>query len=163
MSPRRPQPHSPHRDHHRGVRQLVRLLRRPRDENGYSAPELLAWAVLMVAFITLVVGAGRLVEANSQVNDAAYAAARAASLEQNFDAAQVAGRHAAQESLADRGKACTQMTVSFDGTDFNTSGQVRVEITCHADLSDVVGFGLPGTKDFTSTAVVPIEQYRDLP
>lgn len=138
-------------------------LRAPRDERGYAAVELLAMTTLLVGFITVVVGGGRIVDSNSQVDDAAYAAARAASLESNFEAGQIAGRDAAADSLADRGKACTRLTVSFAGTDFRTSGHVRVEVTCHANLSDVVGFGLPGAKDFTSTAVVPIEQYRRLP
>lgn len=138
-------------------------LRAPRDERGYAAVELLAMTTVLVGFITVVVGGGRIVDSNSQVDDAAYAAARAASLESNFEAGQIAGRDAAEDALADRGKACTRLTVSFAGTDFRTSGHVRVEVTCHANLSDVVGFGLPGTKDFTSTAVVPIEQYRRLP
>ncbi|MGE3412893.1 MAG: TadE/TadG family type IV pilus assembly protein [Dehalococcoidia bacterium] len=134
-----------------------------RDERGYTSVELLAMTTVLVGFITVVVGAGRIVDSNSQVDDAAYAAARAASLESNFEAAQIAGRQAAEDSLADRGKACTNLTVSFAGTDFRTSGQVKVEVTCHANLSDVVGFGLPGAKDFSSSAVVPIEQYRRLP
>ena len=138
-------------------------LRAPRDERGYAAVELLAMTTVLVGFITVVVGGGRIVDSNSQVDDAAYAAARAASLESSFDAGQIAGRDAAEDALADRGKACTRLTVSFAGTDFRTSGHVRVEVTCHANLSDVVGFGLPGAKDFTSTAVVPIEQYRRLP
>ncbi|WP_218865380.1 TadE/TadG family type IV pilus assembly protein [Nocardioides aromaticivorans] len=150
--------------HRRRDRSLFReRLRAPRDERGYTAVELLAMTTVLVGFITVVVGGGRFVDSNSQVDDAAYAAARAASLETNFEAGQMAGRKAAADALADRGKACTQLTVSFAGTDFRTSGHVSVEVTCHANLSDVVGFGLPGAKDFTSTAVVPIEQYRRLP
>jgi Flp pilus assembly protein TadG len=138
-------------------------LRAPRDERGYTAVELLAMTTVLVGFIVTVVGGGRFVDAKSQVDDAAYAAARAASLELNFEAGQIAGRNAAQDSLADRGKACTRLTVSFAGTDFRTSGHVKVQVTCHANLSDVAGFGLPGAKDFIATAVVPIEQNRRLP
>jgi Flp pilus assembly protein TadG len=133
---------------------------RVRDERGATAVELVLMAWVLVGFIMTVVGAGRFVDGRGQVNDAAYAAARAASLAPNLDAAREAGQNAAQESLADRGKACTTLTVSLAGTDFRTAGQVRAEVTCQADLSDVVGFGLPGTKSFTATAVVPIEQYR---
>jgi Flp pilus assembly protein TadG len=146
-----------------GHRRYLERLRAGRDERGYAAVELLAMTTVLVGFIVTVVGGGRFVDANSQVDDAAYAAARAASLESNVEAGQIAGRQAAQDSLADRGKACTQLTVSFAGTDFRTSGHVNVQVTCHANLSDVVGFGLPGSKDFTATAVVPIEQYRRLP
>jgi len=138
-------------------------LRAPRDERGYAAVELLAMTTVLVGFIVTVVGGGRFVDAKSQVDDAAYATARAASLASSVEAGQIAGRKAAEDSLADRGKACTRLTVSFAGTDFRTSGHVNVQVTCHANLSDVVGFGLPGAKDFTATAVVPIEQYRRLP
>jgi Flp pilus assembly protein TadG len=147
-------------------RKRVRLrtrLHAARDERGYTSVELLAMTTVLVGMITVVVGGGRIVDSNSQVDDAAYASARAASLETNFEAAQVVGRNAAEDSLADRGKACTQLDVSFAGTDFRASGQVTVRVTCHANLSDVVGFGLPGAKNFSSTAVVPIEQYRRLP
>jgi Flp pilus assembly protein TadG len=146
-----------------GHRRYWERLGAPRDERGFAAVELLAMATVLVGFIVTVVAGGRFVDAESQVDDAAYAAARAASLESNVEAGQIAGRKAAEDSLADRGKACTRLTVSFAGTDFRTSGHVNVQVTCHADLSDVVGFGLPGAKDFTATAVVPIEQYRRLP
>ena len=136
---------------------------RVRDERGSTAVELVLMASVLVGFIITVVGAGRFVDGRSQVNDAAYAAARAASLAPTLDAARQAGQQAAQGSLADRGKACTSLTVSFDGTDFRAGGHIKAEVTCHADLRDVVGFGLPGTKSFTGTAVVPIEQYRNLP
>ncbi|MDP3891137.1 TadE/TadG family type IV pilus assembly protein, partial [Nocardioides sp.] len=141
---------------HRYQRRWLARLRAPRDEHGYTAVELLAMTTVLVGFITVVVGGGRIVDANSQVDDAAYAAARAASLETTFEAGQTAGRDAAEDALAERGKACTQLTVSFAGTDFRTSGHVTVRVTCHADLRDVVGFGLPGAKNLTSTAVVPI-------
>jgi Flp pilus assembly protein TadG len=133
---------------------------RARDECGATAVELVLMASVLVGFIMTVVGAGRFVDGRSQVNDAAYAAARAASLAPDLDAAREAGQKAAQESLAERGKACATLTVSLAGTDFRTAGHVNAEVTCQADLSDVVGFGLPGTKSFTATAVVPIEQYR---
>lgn len=138
------------------------LLAGRRDERGYGAVELLLVVTVMMGFLVTIIGGGRIVDADSQVDDAAYAAARAASLEQNVHAAEIAGREAAEESLAQRGKACTNLTVSFAGTSFRTSGQVKVTVTCHANLNDVVGFGLPGSKNLQASAVVPIEQYRRL-
>jgi len=138
-------------------------LRRPRDQRGATAVELVVMAPVLVGFMVTVVGAGRFVDARGQVNDAAYAAARAASLAPNLETAREAGKAAATESLADRGKACTTLTVSLAGTDFRAAGHVTVEVTCQAEMSDVVGFGLPGTKAFTGTAVVPLEQFRNFP
>lgn len=137
--------------------------RNRRCERGSAAVELILMTPLLVAFIVMVVGAGRLVESRSQVNDTAYAAARAASLAPNLGAAREAGQRAASDALSDRGQACVRLNVSLAGTEFEAGGQVKVEVTCIADLHDVVGFGLPGTKSFTATAVIPIEQYRDLP
>lgn len=141
----------------------ARLASRRRDESGTAAVELVLMAASLVGFTVLVVAGARLVDADSQVDDASYAAARAASLEQTFDAGRVAGEKAAQASLGARGKACVQLSVSFTGTDFRASGVVRAQVTCRADLRDVTGLGLPGTKRFTATAVVPIEQYRSVP
>lgn len=139
------------------------MTRRDKNESGSSAVELVLMVPVMMTLVLSVVAGGRYVDSRGQVNDAAYAAARAASLAPTLDSARQAGQQAAQESLADRGKACTTLTVSFAGTDFTTGGYVTAEVTCHADLSDVVGFGLPGAKSFTATAVVPIEQARRLP
>ncbi|MEO7844370.1 MAG: TadE family protein [Nocardioides sp.] len=132
---------------------------RPTDsEQGAASVELLLMAPVFVAFILSVVGGGRLVEARGQVNDAAYAAARAASLAPGNP--EQAAADAAHAALAERGRACTQLTVSLHGSDMVPGGQVRATVTCLADLSDVTGVGLPGSKRFAGSAVVPIEQFR---
>lgn len=133
---------------------------RARAEHGSMAVEVVVLAPVMVAMILSVVGLGRYVEARGQVNDIAYAAARAASLETDPRAAEQAGRQAAYSAVAERGKSCARLEVSFAGSDFTLGGQVRAEVTCIADLGDVTGFGIPGSKTFTSDAVVPIEQHR---
>ena len=117
-------------------------------------------APLLVAFLLVVVAGGRYADSRGQVNDAAYAAARAASLQTDATAARSAGYAAANRSLAERGKACARLQVSFTGTDFRPGGQVQVAVTCRADLSDVAGFRVPGAKEFRAQAVVPIERYR---
>ena len=53
--------------------------------------------------------------------------------------------------------------VDIDAGDFNAGGTVRATVACTADLSDLVGIGLPGSKTFTFTAVVPLEEHRDFP
>jgi hypothetical protein len=123
--------------------------------------ELLLMTPLLMVFVLVVVAGGRYTDARGQVNDAAYAAARAASLHQSLEAGQVAGRAAAAESLAARGKACVRLEVSFAGTDFRPGGHVQTIVTCHVDLRDVAGLGIPGTKTFSADAVVPIERHRN--
>ena len=65
--------------------------------------------------------------------------------------------------MTERGQACTDLKVDIDAGDFNPGGNVRATVTCTADLSDLAGIGLPGSKTFRFTAVVPLEQHRDFP
>ncbi|KRA37945.1 MULTISPECIES: TadE/TadG family type IV pilus assembly protein [unclassified Nocardioides] len=116
----------------------------------------------LVAAIIVIVAGGRYVDARGQANHAAYAAARAASLTTNQEAAVQAGTQAAQDSMADRGLACSTLKVDIDAGDFSPGGNVRVTVTCHADLSDLSGIGLPGTKTFVFSAVAPLELHRDI-
>lgn len=132
-----------------------------RDERGVMSIEVVLLTPVLVAAIVVILAGARYVDARGQTNSAAYAAARAASLTTNQEAAVSAGRSAAQAAMTQRGQACTRLTVDIDAGDFGPGGDLRATVTCLADLSDLAGFGLPGSKTFTSTAVVPLEQYRD--
>lgn len=131
-----------------------------RDERGTMAIEVVILTPALVAAIMVVVAGARYVDARGQTNSAAYAAARAASLTTNQDAAVQAGTKAAEHSMSQRGHACTDLKVDIDAGDFNPGGNVRATVTCVADLSEL-GLGLPGSKTFTFAAVVPLEQHRD--
>lgn len=126
------------------------------------AIEVVILTPALVAAIMVIAAGGRYVDARGQVNNAAYVAARAASLTTNQEAAVQAGTQAAAQSMDKRGLACASLTVNVDAADFNPGGDVRATVTCVADLSDVVGVGkIPGSKTFTFTAVVPLEEHRD--
>lgn len=127
------------------------------------AIEVVILTPLLVAAIMVVVAGSRYVQAGSQVNDAAYAAARAASLTTNQQAAVQAGTRAARVSMSTRGPACADLTVHVDAHDFQPGGDVTATVTCVADLSDISGLGLPGHKTFTQTAVVPLDEHRSIP
>jgi len=149
----------------RWARFVDRLRRARRDERGSAAIETLMMATAAVAIVIVVVAAGRYVDGSAQANDAAYAAARAASLEPTQAGGIAAGRQAAEQSLAERGKSCQSLSVSFAGSDFNPGGQIIAEVSCTVSLVDTgsVGtqLGLHATKVFTERAVVPIETYRN--
>lgn len=131
-----------------------------RGELGSVAVELvLVVPVLMVALL-LVVGLGRMAQSRQLVDGAAADAARAASLERNTDLSAAAGHDAAKRSLADRGVSCASVDVSVDVSGYEPGGSVTATVTCTADLSDVALSGLPGSRAFSATAVVPIETYR---
>ena len=134
-----------------------------RNERGAMAIELVILTPALVAAIMVTAGGARYVDARGQANSAAFAAARAASLTTSQEAALAAGATAAEQSMADRGHACAQLDVAIDATDFAPGGAVNATVTCTADLSDLVGFGLPGSKAFTATATVPLERHRMFP
>jgi hypothetical protein len=146
-------------------RQLARVLVvHPRDEQGSSAVETLIMATAAMSLVVIVVAAGRYVDGSAQANDAAYAAARAASLETAPAPGYAAGRQAAARSLAERGKSCQHLQVSFAGTNFTPGGNLTVEVTCTVNLLDTGALGrqlgLQPHRSFTERAVVPIETYR---
>lgn len=159
---------------HRLPRRLAGLIaaagRRPRrrapvrDERGSAGVEMLIMATAALSIVLVVVASGRYVDGSAQANDAAYAAARAASLESGMGQGTIAGRQAAEKSLADRGKSCQNLSVSFAGSDFTSGGQVVAEVTCTVTLLDTGALGrqlgLRPNTQFTERAVVPIETYR---
>lgn len=132
----------------------------PDGQRGSMSIELVLITPVLVGLVLTVAGAARYVEARNQVNAASYAAARAASLEATKPEAIAAGEQAADRALEDRGRSCATLEVTVQTSDFQAGGAMRVTVTCTADLSDVVGFGLPGAKKFTHTAIVPIEETR---
>ncbi len=133
-----------------------------RDEAGSMSIEMVLLTPALVAAILAVAVGARFVDARGCTQDAAFAAARAASLTSTQQAAVTAGRQAATHAFASRGQSCTRLTVHVSAGAFHPGGDVRVTVTCLADLSDLSGFGLPGSRTFSSTAVVPIDAHRVL-
>lgn len=131
-----------------------------RTEHGSMSIEVIVLTPVLVGAIMVIAAGARYVDARGQVNHAAYAAARAASLTTNQEAALDAGTQAAQRSMSGRGYACALLKVTVDAGEFVPGGRVRATVTCVADLTDLAGFGLPGSKRFTFTAVAPIEVHR---
>ncbi|SMX95247.1 hypothetical protein BSP109_02854 [Brevibacterium sp. Mu109] len=137
---------------------------RVRDERGSAGVELLITATASVALVIVVVAVGRYVDGPAQANDAAYAAARAASLAPNQLQGVADGRQAAADALADRGKSCQNLSVSFAGSDFSPGGQVVAEVSCTVNLTDTGALGnqlgVSQHTEFRERAVVPIERFR---
>jgi Flp pilus assembly protein TadG len=148
-----------------GVR--LRRLAGRRAERGATAVETLLMATAAMSLVLVVVAAGRYVDGAAQANDAAYAAARAASLQPGMGLGISAGRQAAAQTLVERGKSCRDLSVSFAGSDFNPGGQVVAEVSCTVSLLDTGGLGrqlgLRPSRVYTERAVVPIETYRSGP
>ena len=133
---------------------------RPLADRGSAAVELVLVAPILVALLLFVVGAGRMAHARGQVDGAAREAARAGSLERNPVAARTAGERAARALLAGESITCAGLAVSVDVSAYLPGGLVTASVSCIASLSGLGLSGLPGSKTFQATAVVPIETLR---
>lgn len=153
---------TPH-DDCRQARTCRRTPLRPRwsrSEAGSVSLELVLLTPVLVGAILVIAGGARLVEARSDVGTAASAAARAASLEVSASTASPAGRRAGADAMAQGGTGCAHLEIDMDTHAFRPGGYVSATVTCVADLRDLGGFGLPGSKTFTATTTVPIESHR---
>ena len=131
-----------------------------RPDEGTTSVELVLVAPVFLAALLLVVGLGRIVEAEGRVQGAARDAARAASIARSATLASDAGRQAASVNLDEGGVSCAAFEVAVDTADFRPGGHVRVSVTCRADLSGLGLAGLPGSKTLRAEASAPLEQYR---
>lgn len=131
-----------------------------RSDDGTTSVELVLVAPVFLAALLMVVGLGRIVEAEGRVQGAARDAARAASLARSAAFAAQAGQRAAAINLDEQGVSCVAFEVTVDTSDFRPAGQVRVSVTCTADLSGLGLAGLPGSKTLRAESDAPLEQYR---
>ncbi|MFC5911468.1 TadE family protein [Streptacidiphilus monticola] len=133
-------------------------------DSGALSLELAILAPVLLAVFALVIAAGRIVFAGSSVDDAARAAARAASIQRSGGDAQNAALQVAEQTLAQQGLHCTNTEVDVPTGGFNVPlGQpasVTVTVRCTVRLSDVGAPGLPGAKTLTGTFTSAIDQYR---
>ncbi|MFC7306805.1 TadE/TadG family type IV pilus assembly protein [Streptomyces monticola] len=142
---------------------MRRLCGRSVSDSGSAAVELVLAVPLLVLCMFVVVGLGRLVGARLAVNDAAYQAARAASLARTPGEAGSAAEAAARSSLAGRGSTCGAFSVRTHGGGGAPGGVVRVRVTCHADLGELTMSGLPGRVAVAGDAVSPVDRFRSSP
>jgi Flp pilus assembly protein TadG len=133
---------------------------RLRGEDGVSTLELVIITPFLLAFVLLVVGFGRVTHGHQLVQQAASAAARAASLANTPRQASTDATREASDTLAQAGISCQSMHPTVDTSQFYAGGQVSVTITCVTNLSDLTVVGFPGHKTLTASATVPLEQYR---
>lgn len=129
-------------------------------DQGSVAVEIAVIAPAFVFLMLLVVFAGRVSEAEGQIDRAASEAARAASLRQHPSDATADAETVARENLTAAGVRCQTLTVKVDTESFRPGGRVGVTVSCDASMADVTLLGVPGTRDFTSRSVEVIDGYR---
>jgi Flp pilus assembly protein TadG len=117
-------------------------------------------APALLFLMLLVVYAGKVSEADGNVERAASDAARAASLRQHPSDATDDAQSTAAADLASAGVPCLDVTTTVDTDDFDPGGTVTVTVSCEASMADVTLLGVPGRRTFTATAVEVIDTYR---
>lgn len=141
----------------------LRMLRAGRtvlcDDTGSSTVELVLVTPLLVMLGLFVVLCGRLVAVQLDVDAAAHAAARAASLARTPAAATRDATAAARDTLAGRAS-CPQPTVTVDVGGFRPGGSVTVTLVCEVPLADLSLLSVGGHRAVTSRASAPVDTYR---
>ncbi|REE98316.1 TadE/TadG family type IV pilus assembly protein [Thermomonospora umbrina] len=134
-------------------------LRRWRGDGGGMSLELVLLTPVFVMFLMLLAAAGRVVDAQSQIDGAARDAVRAASIARSAPDAVRFAERAAADSL--RGTHWCQggPRVSTDTGRWGPGGRVTVTVSCSVDLGDLAFIGLPGSRTFSGDAVAPIDTY----
>ena len=131
-----------------------------RSERGSISVEIAVIAPAFVFLMLLVVYAGKVSEADGNVERAAAEGARAASLRQNPAAAIDDARAVVEANLAAAGVPCSQLDTSVDTSGFEPAGTVTITVRCDASMADVTLLGVPGTRSFTATSTEVIDTYR---
>lgn len=136
------------------------MSRARRAERGTASAELVVLVIPIMVLVGFAVFVGRYSATSQEVSSAARDAARAAAVLGAPTAAQAAGEAAAEESLADRSVSCTVLSTQVDTSQLRPGGQVTAEVACEIGLSDIAGFGLPGSRTVRATATAVVDTYR---
>lgn len=131
--------------------------RRDWADRGATAVELAVAAPIVVLLVFLLTASFHLARATVDVNSAASAATRAASLTRTANAATAAARRTAHRNL--RG-ACTRLHVSVDMSRFRRGGDVTVTVACTITSRALTGVRLPGTFTARAQSKSPIDLHR---
>lgn len=121
------------------------------------AIEVVLLAPVVVAVMLLVIGAGRYVDRQGDVEAAAREAARAASYERDIGSAQAAAQQAATRALPG-GLTCQD--ADLGGSNFQAGGTVNVTIRCQVNFSELGFIGLPGSARLDGTSTAPLDLWR---
>lgn len=134
-------------------------------EGGSAALELAIATPAVLLILLLIVAAGRMSTAHSQVQQAARDAARAASLQRTLPAATTAAQTTVTQSFNDQQVHCTSLATTTSGA-FNApgiAGTVHVTVSCQVPLADLSPLPLPGSRTVTAGSTEVLDTYRGQP
>lgn len=157
MTPRPPAPDRLADALARRVRQVAAT-----GDTGSATAELVLLTPLLVMILLFVVLCGRLTSAQLDVDAAASAAARAASLARTNPTARTAAEHTALDTLASRGVTCQDATITMTGT-LTPGSAITIRVSCQVPLTDLTLLTVPGHRHVEAEATSPIDQWRGSP
>jgi hypothetical protein len=135
-------------------------------DRGVVTTELVIVMPVLICFLFLVIAAGRLTDAKSDVVGAASDAARVASLQQSAGAARAQAQAAATDTVSGENLNCKdgpQVDTEFlPSGEFERGATVHVEVTCTVDTRDLTFIGLPLSVTLFEEAWEPIDAHRSL-
>jgi Flp pilus assembly protein TadG len=131
---------------------------------GSAAIEMAVLMPMFVAVFTAAILLGRMGNAASAVEMAAYDAARTASLARDAGTAASQAVTTVEASLAEQGFSCAGgPTVEVDTSGFSqpvgTPASVTVSVTCQVTVGDIDLIGVPD-QEVSASFVSPLDQYR---
>lgn len=147
---------------------IRRALERIRDDERGEVEDLPALVILVVG-VLCVLGSVLFVfaqysAADTQVQAAAFAAARDASLSGNVETAGPNARAAAEQSLSGDVQ-CQNLDVDLDDSGLRTplgqTGVVTATVTCTVQFRTIQLPMIPGGTTITKTAMSPTDPYRE--
>ncbi|HKY66851.1 MAG TPA: TadE family protein [Acidimicrobiales bacterium] len=143
--------------------QAARRPSRCADAGAATTETVLIFPVLIM-LLFLVVAAGRLTDAKSDVVSAASDAARAASIAGTPGEATAAARDIANETLAGEGVECSggaDVQLAYEPR-FERGATVHATVRCDVRTDDLALLNLPGVVTVTQHAYEPIDTHRSL-
>lgn len=131
-------------------------------DHGSSTIEIALAAPLFVAVLLFVVLCYRLTSAQLDLDTAAHAAARAASLARTIPAAHTDGRTTALDTLTAHHLACRHPAIRISIDRLQPGGTVTATVDCTVPLADLALLAVPGSRHLHAQAVSPIDTWRSL-
>ncbi|WP_435107150.1 TadE/TadG family type IV pilus assembly protein [Nocardiopsis synnemataformans] len=132
-------------------------------DRGSASAELALLTPILIAIALLVMLAHRIITSTMAVDTIAHAAARAATLERTPASASTAAEAAVAQAVRTHSLSCASYDLALDTSGLAPGATVTATFTCHADLSDLTGLGLPGTRSIEGVASSVVDTYRSTP
>lgn len=124
---------------------------------GSMAVEMTLMTPVLVAFLLLVISAGRFVAVRGEVEAAGRDAARAASMTRDLGSATLAAQQASNVFVDGRWRCAP---VQLGESDWRPGGTVTVTLSCQVRYADLGLIGLPGSVTVTRNSSAPLDEYR---